>query len=139
MQKSNLKEERVFFNLGEYSVVLEKESFYDSMFSKGRDKFIFRYLKRVEYDNKKVQQLLLTRIYERGLAEQNIINEFEQEYTYGFRCFIPRNNSIDKYIYFDGNNISYGINEIIKKEHNSNVINLSFKRDRNLNFYLFLV
>ena len=41
MQDSNLKEERVIFNLGEYSIILEKESFYDSMFLDGRDKFIF--------------------------------------------------------------------------------------------------
>lgn len=116
MQKSNLNEEKLIFNLGEYKIILEKESIHDTMFSCGRDKLVLRYLKNVRYGSNKVEQQLLTKIYERGLKNDTITSEFEQEYTYGLRCFIPRHDIQDKYIYFSNNTINYGINELIKKE-----------------------
>ena len=47
MQKSNLKKNKLIFNLGEYKIILEKESIYDSNFLCGRHKIIFRYLKNI--------------------------------------------------------------------------------------------
>ncbi len=116
MQKSNFKKNKLIFNLGEYKIILEKESIYDSNFLCGRHKIIFRYLKNVRYGNNKVEQQLLTKIYERNFKKEKMINEFEEEYTYGSRCFIPRHDSQDKYVYFSNNTVNYGINEIIKKD-----------------------
>ena len=116
MQKSNFKKNKVIFNLGEYKIILEKESTYDSNFSNGRHKMIFRYLKNARHGNNKVEQQLLTKIYEANFKEDKKIMEYEQEYTYGLRSFIPCCDSQDKYVYFSNNTINYGINEIIKKD-----------------------
>lgn len=115
--KNGLEERKIEINFGKYKIVFEKESFYDSMFEDGRDKLTIKYLKQVRYGNSTVQQQLLTRIYERGFNNGVITNEFEQEYTYGLRNFIPVCNNQDKYAYFTNDSISYGINEITKKGH----------------------
>ena len=116
MQKSNFKKNKVIFNLGEYKIILEKESVYDSKFNNGRHKMIFRYLKNARHGNNKVEQQLLTKIYEVDFKKNEKIMEYEQEYTYGLRSFIPCCDSQDKYVYFSNNTINYGINEIIKKD-----------------------
>lgn len=88
MQKSNFKKNKAIFNLGEYKIVLEKESVYDSNFSDSRHKMVFRYLKNARHGNNKVEQQLLTKIYEANFKEDKKIMEYEQEYTYGLRSLI---------------------------------------------------
>lgn len=116
MQKSNLEKDKVIFNLGEYKIILEKKSVYDSKFNNCKQKMIFKYLKNDRNGNNKLKQQLLTKIYEVDFKKNEKIMEYEQEYAYGSRSFIPCCDSQDKYVYFSNNTISYGINEIRKND-----------------------
>lgn len=110
--KKVLNQDTLTFRLGQYKIELEKETVYDSIAMPKKDKFVVTYSKFIKNGNQRVEQKLMTKVYVRIFKKGKKIKEFANTYTY--RSFCQKN--VDKYTYIDRNCITYGINEIVKRD-----------------------
>lgn len=100
---------RMTFLNGDYSLVFKREK------DNTGTSMTVQYLKSVDFDGRRVEQELLTKIYGKHLdSEEQFDYDFEQEFTYapGVHRYVEYKDTSDKYLYNIRNkNIIYGINE----------------------------
>ena len=103
--------EQICFTKGDYELAFLKEyPNFISMNSCEAEKNEVTYSKNLMYNNKIVNQRLLTKIYEDNFT--NVDGTFEQIFTYLINSYILRKNEQDKYTYVRHNSVIYGINEL---------------------------
>ena len=110
--------EKMTFNNGEYSLVVEEEFPNNvGVFIQSAKKCAVRYLKQLNYKGRNVQQQLLTKIYkDKYEFGYNGEKTFEQLYTYGSNAYVKYNDMQNKYTYQELRNVIYGVNEFQKRD-----------------------
>lgn len=104
---------------GEYDLIFEKENTHNvGIFPNESIKQVIRYATNVESDDKKVQQILLNKIFSYKLVynDSKIDHSFEQKYTYGQQNYIKKDDEQDKYTYNYDNGVIYGIQKLKFKD-----------------------
>lgn len=116
------------FTMGEYELVFEMENPHDEFFSNNGQISTVRYSKTVDYENRKVQAALLTRIFKRYFKEKALNNTFEQLFTYDLGHLIPKDDRQDKYTYFFVDNVIYGVQEHDENQAKKHIRGVCFQR-----------
>lgn len=95
------------FSDGEYELVFERE--FGNYIEFGLDaesKFVVKYIKNVNEDDRQGKQRLLSKIFMNKYNNET----FEQTYTYSTQHLIDYDDNQDKYYYTQNGNIVYGVN-----------------------------
>jgi len=115
------------FTCGEYELVFETENPHGEFFSNNDVKSTVRYSKSVDYEDRKVQATLLTRVFKRHFKEETISNIFEHLFTYDLGHYIQRDDMQDKYTYSFADNVIYGVQEHDERQSKKHIRGICFQ------------
>lgn len=98
---------KMTFSDGEYELVFEREiGNYIGFGLDAESKFVIRYIKNVNKEDRQGKQKLLSKIFMNKYNNET----FEQTYTYSTQHLIDYDDNQDKYCYTQNGNIVYGVN-----------------------------
>ena len=113
------------FTRGDYMLTFEIEEQHAELRGNYGKKYTIRYSKNVDYEDRKIQEPLLTRIYRRYVNEKS--NTFEHLFTYNLGYHKLREENQGKYTYAFKDNIIYGIQVHDNKEPKKYIQGICFQ------------
>lgn len=118
---------KISFTSGDYILAFTLENPHGEFYSNDGKRFSVSYSKNVDYEGKKVEGTLLTRVFKKNYKEGVINRTFEHLFTYSLGHYIQKNDSQNKFTYSRADNIIYGIQEHDERKSKKHMRGICFQ------------